>query len=446
MEGRNTREEERMQYTLERMRDFLRRSVSPFHAVEQICEILNQSGFAGLGEGERWRLHSGGKYYVTRNQSSVIAFTLPESGFAPVMGVASHSDSPCFRVKPCAEMESQGHYVMLDTERYGGMIMSTWLDRPLSVAGRLLVRTQRGLESRLVQVDRDMLLIPNLAIHMNREVNEKCSFNAQTDMMPLYGDASSKGSFLRCVAEAAGVNAQDVAGSDLYLYNRMAPSVWGQGDCYISAPRLDDLECAFTSLCAFTEARPVDRIRLYCAFDNEEVGSGTRQGADSSFLEDVLRRVAGALGVDGDALRACLASSFMVSADNAHAVHPNHGEKADPVNRPYMNEGPVIKFSANQKYTTDAVSHAIFSEICRRAGVPVQHYANRSDIAGGSTLGNISGTHVSVPTVDIGLAQLAMHSSYETAGTRDAEYMVQALKAFYETQLRLEGDGNYVLQ
>ena len=435
-----------MQYSVEGLSAFLEKSVSPFHAVEEIANCLTRAGYAPLKESEKWHLEPGKGYFVTRNQSSIIAFALPMSGFAPVMGVASHSDSPCFRVKPCAELDSQGRYVLIDTERYGGMIMSTWLDRPLSVAGRLMVRTKEGIESRLVQVDRDMLIIPNLAIHMNREVNEKCSFNAQTDMMPLYGDASAKGSFGLRVAEAAGVEPQAVLSSDLYLYNRMAPSVWGEEDCYISAPRLDDLECAYTSLCAFTESAQGEHIRLYCVFDNEEVGSGTRQGADSSFLEDVLRRMAAALGADAETLRACLASSFMVSADNAHAVHPNHPEKADAINRPFMNEGPVIKFSANQKYTTDALSHAVFAQICQRAGVPVQYFANRSDMVGGSTLGNISSTHVSIPTVDIGLAQLAMHSSYETAGTRDAQYMVQALKAFYETELVCEGDGKYTIR
>lgn len=434
-----------MRYTLEGLRAFLKQSVSAFHAVRGVCEILEGAGFSRIEEGRRWKLAPGGKYYVTRNQSSAIAFAVPKGGFAPVMAVASHSDSPVFRVKQRAELEAQGKYVQLNTERYGGLILSSWLDRPLSVAGRVLVRTEGGVESRLIDIDRDLLLIPNLAIHMNREVNEKCSLNAQVDMLPLYGDAGAKGSFDALVAGAAGVAPEQVAGSDLYLYNRMEPSVWGPGDCYISAPRLDDLECLYSSLCALTEARSGNRIQLLCAFDNEEVGSGTRQGADSTFLSDVLSRAAHALGADDEELRACLASSFMVSADNAHALHPNHPEKADAANRPYMNEGVVVKFSANQKYTTDGASNAIFSDICRRAGVPVQPFANRSDMVGGSTLGNISGAHVSIPTVDIGLAQLAMHSSYETAGTRDAEYMVRALTAFYETELRASGDGSYAI-
>ena len=435
-----------MNYTLDGLCAFLKSSVSAFHAVKNLGDLLEGAGYAPLRESGSWKLQSGGRYYVTRNQSSLIAFSVPERGFAPAMIVAAHSDSPVFRVKQRAELDGQGKYTLLNTERYGGMIMSTWLDRPLSVAGRVVARTQRGLESRLVNVDRDLVLIPNLAIHMNREVNEKGGLNARTDMPPLFGDAFARGGFEAAVAEAAGVAPEQIAGSDLYLYNRMAPSVWGPEGCYLSAHRLDDLECAYAALCAFTEARAGAHMNLLCVFDNEEVGSGTRQGADSTFLQDVLARAAGALGAEGEEMRACLASSFMASVDNAHALYPNHPEKSDPTNRPYMNEGVVVKFSANQKYTTDGVSNAAFCEICRRAGVPVQFFANRSDLAGGSTLGNISSAHVSIPAVDIGLAQLAMHSSYETAGTLDAQYMVRALTALYETELRAGDDGAFTLE
>lgn len=432
-----------MQYTIQGMIDFLKASVSTFHAVDAICGILRQHGFETLREGEAWRLKRGGKYFVTRNLSAVIAFTVPECGFAPIRAVASHSDSPCFRVKQHAELDAAGKYVLLNTERYGGMIMNTWMDRPLSVAGRVLVRTQKGMETKLFSVDRDLLLIPNLAIHMNREMNDSNKLNAQIDMPALCGGADAKDRLENVVAEAAGVDADCVVGSDIFLYNRMQPSVWGKDDCYISAARLDDLECAYTSLCGFVGAQGAKHINLYCVFDNEEVGSGTRQGADSTFMSDVIARIADGLGASAEEMRAALASGFLVSADNAHAMHPNHPEKADAKNRPYMNEGVVVKFSANQKYTTDAVSHAIFAEICRKASVPVQYFANRSDSLGGSTLGNISGSHVSIPTVDIGLAQLAMHSSYETAGTLDAQYMAQVLKAYYETEFRMTDDGVY---
>ena len=434
-----------MGYEIGGLTAFIERSVSAFHAVEAVCEELRGAGYEQLRESERWKIAPGGRYFVTRNQSSVIAFRVPERGFAPVQAVACHSDSPVFRVKECAELESQGSYVQLNTERYGGMLMNTWYDRPLSVAGRVLVRTERGIESKLVCVDRDLLLIPSLAIHMHREVNDGVKINPQVDMLPLLGDISAKGSFNRVIAGAAGVVPEQIAGSDLFLYNRMRPSVWGEDGCYISAPRLDDLECAYAGLCGLLTAKAGEHIDMLCVFDNEEVGSLTRQGADSTFFEDVIRRLALALGADGEALRVALASSFLVSADNAHALHPNHPEKYDPTNRAYMNAGVVVKFSANQRYTTDGMSKAVFSEICERAGVPVQYFANRSDMVGGSTLGNISSAHVSIPTVDIGLAQLAMHSCYETAGTRDAAYMVRALTAFYETEIRAERDGVYKL-
>lgn len=434
-----------MQYSIQSLKAFLKASSSAFHAVNAISAVLEKEGFTRLQESGKWAVQAGGRYFVTRNQSSIIAFTLPATGFAPVQIVASHSDSPVFRIKQHAELDAASKYVRLNTERYGGMILSTWMDRPLSVAGRVLVRTESGLESRLVKIDRDLLLIPNLAIHMNREVNENGKLNAQADMMPLYGDASAKDSFDAIIADAVGVKPKQIAGSDLYLYNRMEPSVWGADDCYISAPRLDDLECAFTSLCAFTQAKQGRHINMICVFDNEEVGSGTRQGADSSFLNDVLTRTACALNVGSETLCAQLASSFMVSADNAHALHPNHPEKSDATNRPFINEGVVIKFSANQKYTTDGVSNAIFADICKRADVPVQYFSNRSDMLGGSTLGNISSSHVSIPSVDIGLAQLAMHSSFETAGVKDALYMARALQAFFETEIRAEADGCYRL-
>lgn len=436
-------EEIEMQYTIQGMVDFLKASVSAFHAVDSICSLLSENGFSPIRESEIWHLQPGGKYYVTRNLSSVIAFTVPECGFAPVRAVASHSDSPCFRVKPNAELEVAGKYVLLNTERYGGMIMNTWMDRPLSVAGRVLAKTEKGMETKLFAVDEDLLLIPNLAIHMNREMNDSNKLNAQIDMMPLCGGVDAKGRLEASVAAAAGVAPEDVIGSDIFLYNRMKPSVWGRDNCYISAARLDDLECAYTSLCGFLSAKAARHINMYCVFDNEEVGSGTRQGADSTFMADVIERMADALGAGKEEMRANLASGFLVSADNAHAMHPNHSEKADAQNRPFMNEGIVIKFSANQKYTTDGVSHAIFAEICKKVGVPVQYFANRSDSLGGSTLGNISGAHVSIPTVDIGLAQLAMHSSYETAGTLDAEYMVRALTAYYEAEFVMTDDGVY---
>ena len=426
--------------------DFVRRSPSAFHAVDAICAQLDAAGFVRLDEGEPYAVAPGSRCYVTRNRSSVIAFTVPQQGFSPFAIVASHSDSPTFKLKAGYEEEALGQYIRLNVERYGGMIMSTWLDRPLSIAGRALVREDGALRTHLVDLERDAVLIPNMPIHFNREINDGYKFNPQVDLLPLYGDAQAKGALATEIASLCGAKPEDVLSADLFLYNRTPGSVWGAHGEFFSCPRIDDLECAYTSLQAFLTAKHAAHISVYAVFDNEEVGSGTKQGADSSFLTDVLARVGAALGADDAALRTAACRSFMVSADNAHAVHPNHPEKYDAENRVFMNSGVVIKHNANQKYTTDAVSSAIFSEICAKAGVPVQHFANRSDVLGGSTLGNIANTHLSMNTVDIGLAQLAMHSSYETAGTKDVEYMTDALRAFYEAEIQMRGDGEYRLK
>ena len=423
--------------------DFVRRSPSAFHAIHTICAQLDAAGFARLDEGEPFAVAPGSRCYVTRNQSSVIAFTVPQQGFSPFAIVASHSDSPTFKLKAGYEEEALGQYIRLNVERYGGMIMSTWLDRPLSIAGRALVREDGALRTHLVDLERDAVLIPNMPIHFNREINDGYKFNPQVDLLPLYGDAQAKGALATEIASLCGAKPEDVLSADLFLYNRTPGSVWGAHGEFFSCPRIDDLECAYTSLQAFLTAKHAAHISVYAVFDNEEVGSGTKQGADSSFLTDVLSRVGAALGADDAALRAAACRSFMVSADNAHAVHPNHPEKYDAENRVFMNGGVVIKHNANQKYTTDAVSSAIFSEICAKAGVPVQHFANRSDVLGGSTLGNIANTHLSMNTVDIGLAQLAMHSSYETAGAKDVAYMTDALRAFYEAEIQMRGDGEF---
>ena len=296
---------------------------------------------------------------------------------------------------------------------------------------------------RLVNIDRDLVLIPNLAIHMNRQLNEGYKYNPQTDMLPLYGDISSRDSFTNIIARAAEVKPDAVMGSDLYLYNRMPGTIWGADREYISAPRLDDLQCAFASLQGFLLSRPQFSIPVHCVLDNEEVGSSTKQGATSTFLKDTLRRIClGLNGVEEDYHRE-LSHSFMLSADNAHAVHPNQPQKSDPTNRPFMNNGIVIKYNGNQKYTTDGISAAIFKTICEEKHIPLQTYFNRSDMAGGSTLGNISSSQVSVNTIDIGLAQLAMHSPYETAGVKDTDYMIQAVAAFFDSSIQCCSDGDY---
>ncbi len=424
--------------------DFLKKSPSTFHAAAYLRQMLLEAGFTELPESRRWTVRPGGEYFTTRNGSSILAFRVGTELSEPCFTLtASHSDSPCFKIKENAELRVRDKYVQLNTEGYGGMICSTWLDRPLGVAGRVLVRTRteagESYETRLLDFDRDLVLIPNVAIHMNRKVNDGFSFNKQIDMVPLFGSGKlEKGAFKAMVAGELGVAEKDILGSDLFLYNRMAPTVWGAENEYISGGRLDDLECAYGTLLGFLKGKNKKSVQLWCCFDNEEVGSGTKQGADSTMLEDVLRRIANGLGWDDEDYRCAVARSFMLSCDNAHAVHPNHPEKTDAANCTYMNEGIVIKAHAGQKYTSDAVSAALFRGVCEKAGVPVQFFANRSDEMGGSTLGNIAMAHVSMNTVDLGLPQLAMHSAYETAGVRDLEYLICASTAFYQTYFTVE--------
>ena len=418
---------------MERLNQFLaftEQAPTAFHATACFRKMLAEKGFRELKESEPWRMKAGGKYFVVRNDSALIALEVPETGFAPFRIAAAHGDSPTFRLKE--HFEDRGKvYVRLNVEKYGGMIMSSWMDRPLSVAGRLAVRDGKNVGIRLVRLDRDAVLIPNMPIHFNPEINDGYKYNPQTDLMPLYGTAETAGSLMDEIAEAAGVRKEDILSHDLFLYNRERPSVWGQENAFFSCGRIDDLECAWACMTALTESRARSMINVCAVFDHEEVGSASRQGADSSFLSDTLTRTGSALGASDSEIRAAVAGSFMVSADNAHALHPNHPEKYDALNQVFMNKGIVIKHHANQKYTTDAVSSARFTLICEQAGVPVQHFSNRSDQRGGSTLGNIANTHVSMETVDIGLAQLAMHSIYETAGTKDLNDLIRAVSAMY---------------
>ena len=423
--------------------DFIQQSPSCFHVIENVKKQLTEQGFEELCENKNWQIKEGGKYFVTRNLSSVIAFKVPTKDFKSFHIVASPSDSPTFKIKDHPEQMVKGKYVQLNTERYGGMIYSTWFDRPLSIAGRALVKTETGVATKLLNIDRDLLVIPNLAVHMDRTVNDGMKYNPQVNLLPLYGDAASKDTFNKLVAEACGTAEENIISTDLFLYNRTAPTVWGAHNEYMSCAKLDDLECAFSSLKAFLKGENSQSISVCAIFDNEEVGSSTKQGANSTFMYDILHRINENLGRTEEQYHTAVASSFMLSADNAHALHPNHPAISDPTNPVYLNEGIVIKHNANQKYTTDAVSSAIFQKMCEEKNVPYQHFVNRSDVAGGSTLGNIANTHVSLNTVDIGMAQLAMHSSYETAGVLDLDYMIAGMEAFYNSAVVAQCDGAY---
>ncbi len=410
---------------------FIKKSPVNYLAAANAARMLEENGFKALREDRRWELIPGGSYYVIRNDSALLAFTIPEE-FSRIRICASHADSPCFKLKENPGMERANAYVVLNVEKYGGALIDPWFDRPLSVAGRVFVRDEDRLVRRLVDLDRDILLIPSLAIHMNRNANAGVKHDLQQELLPLFALSGDRVSLDGLIADAAGCDVEDVAGSDLYVYNRQAGSQWGPKGEFISAPRLDDLQCAFTTLKGFLSAERRKSLCMYALFDNEEVGSDTRQGADSTFLRDILIRIYRQLGRDYEQLCMDLAAGLMISADNAHAVHPNYAAKADPVNRPVIGSGVVLKFSGAQRYCTDGYSAALFREICSKAGCRVQVFTNNSDIPGGSTLGIISMSHVSMPAVDIGLPQLAMHSPYETAGSRDGEDLVKISKEFFE--------------
>lgn len=418
--------------TAEKLLAFIRKSPTAFHAVDTMRKTLADQGFQELSEKDYWKLTPGGRYMVTRNNSALIAFSIPEDAPRRFHIMASHSDSPTFKIKENPEITVEKAYVKLNVEKYGGMLMSPWFDRPLSVAGRVIVPEGGEIREKLIDIDRDLLMIPSLAIHMNREVNSGYSYNPQKDLLPLYGTAGTEETFSKTLAEAAGVREEEILSHDLFLYSRTRGAVWGAEKEFISAGRLDDLQCAFASMEGLLSGEKKKSIAVHCVMDNEEVGSGTKQGAASTFLKDTLLRINSGLGRTYEEYLMSLADSFMISADNAHALHPNYTDMADPVNRPLLNKGIVIKYNANQKYCTDAVSAARFKELCNRAEVPYQTFVNRSDMAGGSTLGNISNTQVPVNTVDIGLPQLAMHSPYETAGVKDTLSLVKAAELFFE--------------
>lgn len=463
--------------------DFLNHCHSCYHTADQIARRLEQAGYTRLREDLPPVPASGGKYYLLR-EGCVIAFRLPRRKLRGFLIAAAHTDSPSFRIRQAADVPSAGNVVRLGVEPYGGGIWRSWLDRPLTVAGRVVIRERAGdggndirLVSRLVYVDRDLLVIPSLAIHMNREVNRGAALQPQTDLLPVLsltppsGDGSAPGSpsahsgtFRALIARTAGAAESDLLETELFLVPRAPATLTGLSEEFVASHKLDDLQSVYGCMRGFLlsgetppdgEARPdsgeaePDRGRAYpdsgeaaddenmpvlAVFNHEEVGSGSCQGADGTILSDLLRQIAQRAGTE---YSAAAARSFLVSADNAHAIHPAHPEYADRTEYPVLGGGVVIKYNANQKYTTDAVSAAVFAEICRRAGVPVQRYSNRADLPGGSTLGHIATAQVSVRSVDIGLAQLAMHSAYELAAAIDTEYMVRAMTAYFSSGYRV---------
>ena len=412
--------------------DFLDNSHSAYHAQANLVAQLKEQGYTPLVESGSWELVPGGKYYVCRGGAAVIAFRIPAAARGFLIS-AAHTDRPGFKLKENAAQA--GAYTKLLTEVYGGPLLATWTDRPLSIAGRVMVETENGAEARLFDIDRDLLLIPNVAIHMNRQANDGTKWNPAVDTLPLLGGKDAKEKFPQLLEEAAGGK---ILGHDLYLYVRQKAAVWGMDEEFISAPALDDLQSVWGTFQGFLAASESEDIPVFCALNSEEIGSRTTGGADSSILSDVLTRICDARGLD---LRQLLSQSFLVSADNAHAVHPNHPELADAANAPVMGQGVVLKFNANQRYCTDGLCAAIFRKVCAKAGVNVQTYYNRADLPGGSTLGCISISHVSVPTADIGLPQLAMHSSYETASIADSIAMVDAMAAYFSSTLELSEEG-----
>lgn len=420
--------------------DFIAASPTSYHAVENAAKLLEQAGYQPLLEGERWELTPGQGYYVTRNGSSLIAFRMTErvQGF---MAAAAHTDSPALGIKNRAAIYAEG-YTKLDVSKYGGMIFSTWLDRPLSIAGRVMVETEQGVESRLLNIDRDLLVIPNVAIHMDRTVNEGKKLSVQVDLMPLLG--KGKLDFEAFVAEELGIPREKLLSHDLILYARDRGSCLGVEEELILCPRLDDLQCVYGLLQGFLHMNDPKATPVLCLFDNEEVGSYSRQGAMATFHLDVLRRICEAAGLSEGEYQRVIANSMMVSADNAHGVHPNHPEKAALSSRPRLGEGVVIKYGSG--YATTGISDALLRQLLKKAEVPVQDYFNHSDIAGGGTLGQLALTQVPMFTVDIGLAQLAMHSACETAGTADTGYLIRAMECFFGGRIRETAPGSFAVE
>ena len=426
---------------IKRLLSFLDASPVNFWAVKNIAEELQKNGFRHVNPQEPLgKVEAGDKFFVTKNDSSIYAFQigrkpLADAGFHMV---CAHCDSPTFRIKPNAEMTCEGGIVKLNTEVYGGPIMSTWFDRPLTLAGRVIVKGEDTMhpQTLLLHIKRPLLQISNLAIHFNRQVNDGVKLSRQKDVLPILGIINGEleqGNLLMNVITAElNIRQKDILDFDLYLADATPACTFGVHDEFISSGRLDDLSMCWAGVEAMIASAPTDTTQVLALFDNEETGSQTKQGAGSPFLSYMLKRIALSQSGTEEAYYQAVERAFMVSADNAHAWHPNYGEKYDPTNHPMLGGGPVIKFNAAQKYASDAVSAAIFANICEQAGVPCQRFVNHSDVAGGSTLGNILASSIPLKGVDMGNAILAMHSCRETGSVIDHEYTVKAFTKFYQ--------------
>ena len=419
--------------------DFLYKSPTAYHSVKTIKERLDLNGFSEVKESEKWNLQKEGKYYVIKNDSALIAFTIgngdvEEDGFKLI---GAHTDSPGFRIKANPEMVSEGKYIKFNTEVYGGPILYTWFDRPLGIAGKVTLKGKSPLkpEVKLVNINKPLLLIPSVAIHMNRSVNEGFNINKQKDTLPLLSLINDKfekdGYLVKILAEELNVETKDILGFDLGLYEVEKGAIIGINEEFISAGRLDDMWMVYAGVQALIESKANKSTKVMVCMDNEEIGSLTPQGANSALLLNILERITLALGKDREGLYRALSNSLMISADLAHAVHPNAEEKHDPTNRPVLGNGPVLKTAASGSYSTDSYNAAIFEGLCKEAGVPYQKFFNRSDVRGGTTIGPITSSFLTIPVMDMGAPLLSMHSIRELATVKDNMYSIKLFTEFY---------------
>ncbi len=430
----------------EELLHFLNTCPTAYHVAAFIRDKLTEQGFIRLSEHEPWDLRPGNSYVVTRSDSALIAFRLPETELTGFMIGASHADSPALKIKPNPEMEKDG-LVRLNVEGYGGLLRVPWFDRPLSIAGRVCVREKDSICTRLLHIDRDVCIIPSLAIHMDRSVNtEGHVYSVQKEMQPVFRTVDDPTTFRTLLARELGIKESDILAHDLFLSPHTPAVLLGADKSFLSSPHLDDLQCTFANMKGFLDAKTPKSAPVLAVFDNEEVGSSSLQGANGTFLEDTLDRIRECLRLSDNDFLACCANSFMLSVDNCHAAHPNHSDKADPTNRPKLNGGIVIKQAAPMTYLTDARSSALVQQLCEQKQIPFQFFTNNSDIRGGSTLAHFFCEHLSVLSADIGLAQLAMHSPYETAGAKDTVYMKDLLAAFYGAAIKRTGDNLFSIQ